>query len=175
MFDIYQSNQDDSARFVLGCAGERMVMCLGLNPSTASREKADTTVAKVAKVAKQSNYDGFVMVNLYPLRATITKTLPRSVDRGLYQANLTCLIETLARYQFQDIWAGWGQGIMLRSYFVDVLRAVVKHRQQLDTNWLQFGPLPLHGHPRHPSRLRYSWHFTNFDIDNYMERVVRDQ
>ena len=171
MFDIYQSNQHDSARYVLGCSGKKMLMCLGLNPSTANQIKPDTTIAKVAKVARGAHYDGYAMVNLYPLRSTITNTLPPSVEPELFQANLRYLLETLDNYRLQDIWASWGQGILLRSYFVDALQAIVEYCHKQKINWLQYGPSTQHGHPRHPSRLQYSWRFARFDIQSYLEHI----
>jgi len=48
MYDIYRSTADDACRFALGRSGRRRLVVVGLNPSTATREKSDPTVAKVA-------------------------------------------------------------------------------------------------------------------------------
>tara|TARA_R110000787_G_scaffold42161_3_gene103679 strand:+ start:2785 stop:3021 length:237 start_codon:yes stop_codon:yes gene_type:complete len=76
MYDLYQCNSDDSARFILGKNGARKLFVVGLNPSTANKEKSDTTVAKVETVARNNGFDGFVMANLYPLRSTDPNELP---------------------------------------------------------------------------------------------------
>ncbi|MCU0971806.1 MAG: DUF1643 domain-containing protein [Gammaproteobacteria bacterium] len=59
---------------------------VGLNPSTATRDKSDPTAAKVERVARAHGYDGFVLVNLCPVRATDSRTLPATVDSKLLAA-----------------------------------------------------------------------------------------
>ena len=61
---------------------------IGLNPSTATRDKSDTTVAKVEAVARRNGHDGFVMLNLYPLRATKPSTLPQRANATQLRRNL---------------------------------------------------------------------------------------
>ncbi len=53
MHDLYRCNADDSARFLLGRSGCRMLFVLGLNPSTATRGKADMTIAKTARIGSK--------------------------------------------------------------------------------------------------------------------------
>ena len=61
---------DDTARFMLGEVGENPIICLGINPSTANDEKDDPTISKIRKIASENNCDGWIMLNLYPQRAT---------------------------------------------------------------------------------------------------------
>ena len=70
MYDIYSNDRNDTLRFTLGKSGSRKLLTVGLNPSTATQETSDTTVAKVEGVAKRTGFDGFVMLNLYPIRST---------------------------------------------------------------------------------------------------------
>ncbi len=63
MYDIYSRSNDDRLRFTLGRHGSKMLYVVGLNPSTATQEKSDTTVAKVEEVARRTGYAGFVMLN----------------------------------------------------------------------------------------------------------------
>ena len=86
MYDLYQSNETDTARFILGKNGKRKLFVVGLNPSTANRYRSDTTVAKVETVTINNSFDGFVMVNLYPLRSTDPNRLPEVADRHLFQS-----------------------------------------------------------------------------------------
>ena len=61
---------DDTARFMLGEVGENPIICFGINPSTANDEKDDPTISKIRKIASENNCDGWIMLNLYPQRAT---------------------------------------------------------------------------------------------------------
>ena len=52
-YDLYASSSNDRCRFVLGRDGDRKIFVIGLNPSTATRDASDTTVAKVEEVARR--------------------------------------------------------------------------------------------------------------------------
>ena len=67
MYEIYHSEHDDQWRYTLGTRGERPLITIGLNPSTATQLKLDNTVTKVTKVARQCGFDSFIMLNLYPV------------------------------------------------------------------------------------------------------------
>ena len=82
MYDLYQCNKDDTSRYILGKDGDKKLFVIGLNPSTANKEKSDTTVAKVEKVAIDNGFDGFVMANLYPYRSTDPDGLPDDKDEN---------------------------------------------------------------------------------------------
>lgn len=61
---------DNKVRYALGEPGKRNIICVGVNPSTADFVKDDPTIEQVKRTASQNNYDGWIMLNLYPLRAT---------------------------------------------------------------------------------------------------------
>jgi hypothetical protein len=105
MYDIYQSTADDACRFALGRSGRRRLVVVGLNPSTATREKSDPTAAKVERVARAHGYDGFVLVNLCPVRATDCRTLPEMVEPELLKANLDAIGNVAASVQDLILWA----------------------------------------------------------------------
>jgi hypothetical protein len=95
-----------------------MLYVIGLNPSTATQEKSDTTVAKVEEVARLNGYSGFAMLNLYPVRATDYNELPQIPEDTAIAQN-TAEIETLlGSSQKPTIWAAWGQSALARSYFL---------------------------------------------------------
>ena len=88
MYEIYHSEHDDQWRYTLGTIGKRPLITIGLNPSTATQEKLDNTVTKVEKVAQQCGFDSFIMLNLYPVRATDPQDLPSKPDPVAYERNL---------------------------------------------------------------------------------------
>ncbi|MDE7117719.1 MAG: DUF1643 domain-containing protein [Bacteroidaceae bacterium] len=57
-------------RFSLIKEGEKMLLVVGFNPSVADDKKIDKTMSFVLAIAEHNGYDGFAMVNLYPLRST---------------------------------------------------------------------------------------------------------
>lgn len=170
MYDLYKANNDDSVRYILGKRGSRKIFIIGLNPSTASKEKSDITVSKVEKVAKNNNYDGFVMLNLYPLRSTIPMRLPHKKNDKLVKENLKQIVNIVKKESESHFWAAWGHNIALRSYFLESLGMICSCCSRFKVKWLHFGTLTNNDHPRHPSRLSYSWKFENFNIRKYLSR-----
>ena len=191
MFDLYRANQRDTCRFVLGTAGARPLFVVGLNPSTANREKSDVTATKVAHVARAEGYDGFVMTNLYPRRSTCPDNLPLRADSKMWQSNLD-IISELARCESRpQFWAAWGADIGKRRYLARACQSLADNVADMGGSWWSFGPvtsgpaqkgaipgglkdkglLTKKGHPRHPSRLNYEWSLQRFDIQRYLGQL----
>lgn len=157
MYDIYSNARGDAWRFTLGRSGKNPLLAVGLNPSTATQEKADTTVAKVERVAERAGYDGFVMLNLYPVRATDYRTLPAKVNREAFEANLQKIEEVVAGLSAPTVWAAWGASVTHFDYFLRARDELVRRLAPHGVKWLQLGEVTAGGHPRHPSRLSYAW------------------
>ncbi|WP_334088371.1 DUF1643 domain-containing protein, partial [Helicobacter typhlonius] len=62
LFDTYEYN--DKCRFVLGNNGKNPLICIGINPSNATNQRSDKTIAKIQKIIQYNGYDGFMMINL---------------------------------------------------------------------------------------------------------------
>ncbi|MBK8452614.1 MAG: DUF1643 domain-containing protein [Thiofilum sp.] len=167
MYDIYSNARNDMWRFTLGRNGSRKLITIGLNPSTATQESSDTTVAKVEGVAMRNDFDGFVMLNLYPVRATNFNRLPHDVDDEAFSENLNRIEELFDTNPNSVVWAAWGENIHARIYFANAARELFSRLQTYGITWRHFGLLTNSGHPRHPSRLHYSWSFSDFDIHHY--------
>jgi hypothetical protein len=171
MYDIYQSTADDACRFALGRSGRRSLVVVGLNPSTATRDKSDPTAAKVERVARAHGYDAFVLVNLCPVRATYSRTLPATVDSRLLAANLRAIAEVVRAVEGVTLWAAWGAPILTRPFLFGAAVAIAEGVERFGPAWQHFGPLTVGGHPRHPSRLSYAWRFAPFDVAAYLEEI----
>jgi hypothetical protein len=171
MYDIYRNTTDDRCRFALGKNGNHVLVTVGLNPSTATQAQADMTATKVERVAGQNGFDGFVLVNLCPIRATDFRMLPNRIDRGVMVANLNALEEVVAPIKDVTVWAAWGAPISARAFFVAAARAFVQRLARFSPSWQHFGPLTVDGHPRHPSRASFAWTFSQFEIASYLARL----
>lgn len=148
-----------------------MLYVIGLNPSTATQEKSDTTVAKVETVARLNGYSGFAMLNLYPVRATDYNELPAKPEATAIMQNVTAIKTLFGDTMQPTIWAAWGQSVLARSYFLSSAKLLETILRPLQPNWLHFGELTAKGHPRHPSRLSYAWSFDEFNMPAYVSRI----
>ena len=68
-FETYIGSNTE--RYVLGTNGNKTLVVIGINPSTATDEATDKTISRVKNYAKAFGYDSFKMINIYPLRKLI--------------------------------------------------------------------------------------------------------
>lgn len=157
---------------MLGRDGDCKLLVIGLNPSTATRDKSDTTVAKVEAVARRNGHDGFVMLNLYPLRATKPSTLPQRANAKQMRRNLEAIEAIVAAEVKPVVWAAWGAAINERMFLASCAHELVARLRRYRPRWQCYGPPTTEGHPRHPSRLSYGWRFAAFGADAYAQRIA---
>ena len=168
MYDIYSNARADAWRFTLGKTGKRKLLTVGLNPSTATKEKSDPTVARVQQIARNNGFDGFVMLNLYPIRATDFRELPPKVDTVAFRMNIEHIDSVVAAETKPTMWAAWGESILHHAFFVHACVELFARLGKYDVNWQRFGEMTLSGHPRHPSRASYAWSFSPLEVQSYV-------
>lgn len=102
-------------RYILGeqfnPAIEKVLICIGVNPSMALPNHLDPTLKRVQKYAKDSGeYGSWYMLNIYPQRATN----PNNMDTDdtyrleLHLHNLTAIKNLLSNVKEADVWCAWG-------------------------------------------------------------------
>ncbi|MDR0832024.1 MAG: DUF1643 domain-containing protein [Bacillales bacterium] len=150
---LYAINNDNKYRYILGNLfneGSNILVCFGVNPSTASPEKLDNTVNTVSRVAKINNYDGWIMFNIYPQRATIPDNMEEEINEIEHQNNLKIIKEILTTYNIKDVWFAYGNIIEKRKYLLNCLKEINIILKELKIIPFTFTPLTNLGHPRHP-------------------------
>ncbi len=81
MIQDYAHDRNNTVRYTLGKYVTKPLIFFGINPSTASIEKNDATISIIEHIAKLRHYDGYMMLNIYPLRATkIDSAFPKKCD-----------------------------------------------------------------------------------------------
>jgi hypothetical protein len=164
----YISSQDESLRFLVGTKGDRPLFAIGLNPNTATQYITDNTVAKAENLANMHRHQGLIMLNLYPLRSRTAKDLPNRPDESVRARNEREILNALSRVKSPCIWAAWGNDIRRRDYLQQTAASIIMKIHKIKPVWLHFGALTVKGHPRHPSRVSYSWNFQRFDAESYL-------
>lgn len=165
----YIKNKENSARFTLGKIGKRNLFIIGINPSTAEPNKLDNTVTKVEKLALANGYDGWVMLNVYPQRATNPNDIHIEIDMKIHKENLKQLELLIQENSNFDIWAGWGTLINKRPFLKLCLKDVVKVLG-VERNWIHLNELTKYGHPKHPLYLPHNSEFKKFNINAYIQQ-----
>lgn len=168
---LYENNADNSARFVLGEKGNNPLICIGVNPSTAEPGKLDPTLRNVKAWSKRLGYDGWIMLNLYPQRATNPNDLHEGYNCPMVEDNLNCWYKTLRQNKGAVIWAAWGTLIEKRFYLSGWLENLAKAAEFHNCKWITIGKLSNAGHPHHPLYLSAKSEPKPFDIDNYLKKL----
>ena len=171
MFDLYTTSPDNSSRFVIGVSGDRPLHVVGVNPSTATNLKSDTTISKIKTFSSLNGYDGFIVYNLYPKRSTDPNKLPQRINRNLLQENLDIIYSSVRSTRSRDIWLAWGQTISKRGYLLSCLENLKNNIDPLEPRWIALGERTRGGHPRHPSRASYKRSFNSFNLDGYINKL----
>ena len=164
---IYLGN--DNERYVLGKPGERNILVLGVNPSTAKPGDDDPTIRNVRKIAKNKGFDGWIMMNLHPQRtphpeemeekAVWSETNPRAVEAVMNE------------FRVCAIWCAWGNMIDMpgKKFLYGALASVYDVIGEY-VEWYSYGNLTKDGNPRHPLYMPLTHEFQEFDVRGYLRR-----
>ena len=163
---LYQTNSDNTARFTLGELGMRNLVVFGVNPSTATDQIFDQTIRRIKGYSRTHGYEGWLMLNLYPQRATNPKGLHMEVDLRLHAENMEQIAQALALAQDFTLCAAWGQVIRERDYLTTCLECI--SRSISDREWHSIGEPTKEGHPRHPLYVRGATPLQLFNVQEYL-------
>lgn len=165
--DIYIHNSDNTCRFILGQNSSNPLIVIGVNPSTADDKQADATMRRVLGYARRNNFDGFFMINVYPIRSTNPRNLPCDIDYEVHKQNLRYIRNLFQKYSEATILVAFGNPINERKYLKMCFHDIVMQSQQFKLKWKQIGDLTVSGNPRHPSRGTYQ-PLKDFDLTKYL-------
>lgn len=161
-------------RYILGTAGCRPLICIGINPSTAVPDHLDNTLKSAQRIAQFNGYDSFIMFNVYPQRATIPDDMEKVLNPELHRENMKAFEWILRRYPAPcSVWAAWGAIIAKRSYLPGCVRGMAEIGNRYGARWFTAGPRSKAGHPHHPLYLRSDSVLDPFeDLDAYLDSLT---
>ena len=169
-------HSEPKARYSLGRKGIRPFVCFGVNPSTATPARLDPTVASVARFAEDHGYDGWLMLNLYPQRATNPDKMHKRFQQVLHQENLRWIRYYLHEFSQQTpvhIWCAWGSLIEKRPYLLRCLSDILEAIKSYDLEFYTRGNKSKNGHPHHPLYLRKNAPLEPFDLPDYLQHCLK--
>jgi hypothetical protein len=164
---LYEHEQNNKVRYILGTKGEKPLICIGINPSTAEPNNLDNTLKSVVRHASSNSFDSWIMFNVYPQRATNPNDMHKRLNNKIHEANLQSFENILKGLKNPTIWAAWGTLINKRPYLPKCLKDIYDCSLKYNCNWVSIGNISKHGHPHHPLYLRSDCKTEVFDIDGY--------
>lgn len=160
-------------RYILGARGEKPLICIGVNPSTAEPDNLDNTLKSVQRIALGNGYDGFVMFNVYAQRATRPEDMDRTMDARLHRENMAAFEYVLAHAgPAPAVWAAWGNVIETRDYLKDCVQDMIGVGRRYGAVWYTAGARSKKGHPHHPLYLKKDSGLDPFDAAGYCESCL---
>ncbi len=166
---LYITSTDNKARFALGNLGTKNLVIFGINPSTATDQVFDQTIRRIDGYSHAHGFDGWLMLNLYPQRATDPNDLHADIDASMNRENIDHIKRSLALAGDATLCAAWGQLIRQRSYLVSCLERISNSLNGY--SWHSIGTPTKEGHPRHPLYARTEWALCPFDISAYLKEL----
>ena len=168
---LYAPNFYSEYRYILGTRGERPLICIGINPSTARPDALDNTLKSVERIALGNGYDSFLMFNVYAQRATSPDDMERRCNEALHRENLEAFRYVLSLSREPAVWAAWGAIIEKRDYLPRCLRDMLAAGEEYGARWYCAGAISKKGHPHHPLYLRKDEKLKPFDVAGYLDAL----
>ena len=114
-------------RYILGTKGQKPLICIGINPSTAKPDDLDNTLKSVERIALGNGFDSFIMFNVYAQRATSPKDMEKECNYHLHAENMKAFEYVLSLSEDAPaVWAAWGTIINERDYLVDCVLDMIE-------------------------------------------------
>ncbi len=170
---LYVPNFYSEYRYILGTRGEKPLICVGINPSTAAPDALDNTLKSVERVAHHNGYDSFLMFNVYAQRATRPDDMEPICNQALHQENLKAFdyLLSLGRRGQPAVWAAWGAIVEKRDYLPGCILDLVHLGEVRNARWFTAGQRSKKGHPHHPLYLRKDSPLEPFDPKKYLKDI----
>ena len=169
---LYVPNTYSEYRYILGTKGNRPLVCIGINPSTAAPDDLDNTLKSVERIAIGNGYDSFIMFNVYAQRATRPEDMEKALNAQLHRENMAAFeyIMSLSKQSKPAVWAAWGTIIEMRDYLPGCVREMIAIGEKYGAEWYTAGARSKKaGHPHHPLYLSKTSKLDPFDVLEYLD------
>lgn len=169
---IYIPDYYAEYRYILGTIGEKPLITIGINPSTAAPGDLDNTLKSVERIALGNGFDSFIMFNVYAQRATRPDDMDHTFNEKLHAENMKAFRWALERAGAQPVvWAAWGTIVEKRPYLKTCLEDMIAIGEECGAKWCRTGSLSKKGHPHHPLYLKKDSVLCDFDMRSYLETL----
>ena len=168
---LYAPNFYSEYRYILGTRGQKPLICIGVNPSTARPGALDNTLKSVERIAMGNGYDSFLMFNVYAQRATDPNAMEKTLNPLLHRENMAAFRYVLSLSPEPAVWAAWGAVIEKRGYLSGCVRDMLDIGKEYGARWYCAGAITKKGHPHHPLYLRKDEPLKPFPVEPYLETL----
>ena len=169
---LYENSSTNKERYLLGEQGTHMIACIGVNPSTAEPNLLDPTLRKVKSIATFNGFDGWIMYNVYPQRATDPNDLDVVCNNRIHHKNNKAIRKSIVALGIKTVWLAYGDLIGKRDFLPLCLYDLYMSLEDLELNWCIINCPTKKGHPRHPLYQKTANKIIPFAMPQYINKVV---
>lgn len=158
----------DEYRYALGNIGRKTLVYIGSNPSIATTEVDDNTYTFLRTWCNTNNYNGLILLNLYPQVLTMEQRENQIFNRGsfftvagsLEKKNFEIIDNTIRDVDKKsldfDVLLAWGDKVLQRefyyAYIIELMNILQKYNVQnlfhigITSNKQPRAPIPFEKH-----------------------------
>jgi hypothetical protein len=162
----------ENVRYSLGIKGENPLICIGINPSTACPNNYDNTIRRLIGIVENNvEYDSWIMLNIYPQRATDPRNLDRQRNEDIHNKNK----QIIERYikDNSSILCSWGASINDRAYLrnclIDIYDDILYKKENI--RYFHIGELLIDRNPGKFLFANANERLNDFNMDDYIKRL----
>ncbi|MDG4975125.1 DUF1643 domain-containing protein [Lactococcus lactis] len=151
-------------RFAIGKLGKKPLVAICMNPSAARENTSDSTVNRIIGYSEKLSYDGWVIFNTYPERATDAANM-ESFNKALNDSNLETIKNFIMENEVKEVLGAWGD--LKYDSLTTGKNAIMEMLKKLDVKVFHFGTLTNQGNPRHPLQRQEKWEISKENKNYY--------
>lgn len=164
---LYENDDDNCIRYMLGTQGNRTLVCFGINPSTAEPNDLDNTLERVQDISLFNRFDSWLMFNVYPIRATNFDDLSNTCDDNAHRKNMETITKYFENKSDIDVWVAFGDLIYDREYLATCWRDIYTIIRNKNISWVATG-INKSGSPKHPLYQKKESSLLEFNMEDYL-------
>ena len=132
----------------------------------------DKTLSRVRNESIKRDYDGWIMLNIYPQREINPQDIDQKIDLKIHNSNKKHIRDVFAKYSNSTVWVAWGGNIEERQFLKDCFKEIVADIPK-SVKWKRMGKkVGKKEHPHHPLYLKRDLPFEKFYINYYLKKFL---
>src|ERR1035437_7961250 len=164
---ICKESKQKVARYIIGKEGSNPLVLFTLFPEDHSLAKWGETIKKVVKLSEALDNDGWLIINIYPIKINTISDINYGENMQLVYRNRDEIKELFIKYNVTTVWAAWGNEVHKNTFLWYELMNLLK-RFPNNLNWITVGKLSTDGHPVFSDKYLNISQMKSFHIKEYV-------
>jgi hypothetical protein len=170
---ICKESKQRKARYLIGKEGGNPLVLFTLYPEDQSLSKWDDRIKKVAKMSETLDFDGWLIINIYPVIINDLKEMDSIINKQFIYRNREEVELLFKKYNINTVWAAWGDEINNTVFLWNELKLLAK-RIPKNVKWITVGKISKDGNPIYNSRSMNLTLIRPFDVKDYIKNIAKD-